>query len=569
MGTVMYNMNFKEEIDAAYKEMNLIPINGQDWAVDRVLTEFFINGKKNCILSADTGTGKSIIGAVVAKVFKNRFAEELAVDDDIQPSMIVVHSNSLVKQYGETFKNFGSDEFHQIIGAGNYKCELAAAMSLEKDKKFTGEDCVKSKADKAEQEKYCNDCEFNIARSYINKTDTLITNYSYHFIASMLSNHLKKRKIVIFDEAHTINDVFCDHATIEIDGSTLQGYIDECTKNSPFNLKESVDIMNDVRNQLLREELSEANYIQPLRQLQIAFAKIGEVFTEKSNAADMEDFVKFKRIAKKYLAHANRISDLFIYKFDHSFEYNEKETKITIKPIFVGNMSNKIMTDYNLFMSATISPDFMRITMDLDKGETAFVGLDPVYDPENKQIIFCGNKKLNYYSMKDPETIQYLQDVVKEVVSNANDDGYKGLMLTPSFAVGETLSKAIPKSTKIFLHKSGMKIDALVKEFKAYNGKAILISPSIYEGLDFADDYSRYQIIVKAPFPSLGDKRMEYIANNYPDIYKIMTIKKIVQGMGRSVRNKNDWALTIVLDQTAEQLFKSPLNVWRQQFQIL
>lgn len=34
----MYNMNFKEEIDTAYKEMNLIPINGQDVAVDRILT---------------------------------------------------------------------------------------------------------------------------------------------------------------------------------------------------------------------------------------------------------------------------------------------------------------------------------------------------------------------------------------------------------------------------------------------------------------------------------------------------------------------------------------------------
>ena len=566
----MYDdMNFKDEIKAAYDELGLIPINGQDVAVDRVLTEFFINNKRNCILSADTGTGKSIIGAVVAKVFKNRFENELAEDDDIKPAMIVVHSNSLVKQYGETFKDFESDEFHQIIGAGNYKCELAASMSLEKDKKFTGEDCVKSKADKAEQEKYCNHCEYNIARASINTTDTLITNYSYHFISSMLSNHLKKRKIVIFDEAHTINDVFCDHATIEIDGSVLQGYIDECSKYSPLTLRDSIDVMDDVRNQLLREELNQSNYVQPLRQLKTAFEAIAEVFIEKSNSADIEEFVKLKRIAKKYQGHATRINDLFVYKFDHSFEYNEQETKITIKPIFVGNMSNKIMTDYNLFMSATISPDFMRITMELDKGETAFVGLDPVYDPENKQIIFCGNKKLSYYTMKDPDTIQYLQDVVREVVSNANDDGYKGLMLTPSFAVGETLSKAVPKATKVFLHKSGMKIGDLVREFKAYKGKAILISPSIYEGLDFADDFSRYQIIVKAPFPSLGDNRMKHIADKYPDIYKIMTIKKIVQGLGRSVRNKDDYCLSFILDQTAEQLFKSPLNVWRNQFTIL
>ena len=567
----MHNMNFKDEIDAAYDELGLIPINGQDLAVDRVLTEFFINGKKNCILGADTGTGKSIIGAVVAKVFKNRFAEEFESDDpEIQPAMIVVHSNSLVKQYGQTFKDFGSGEFHQIIGAGNYKCELAASMSLEADKKFTGEDCVKSKADKAEQEKYCNNCEFNIARSYINKTDTLITNYSYHFINSMLTNHLKPRKLVVFDEAHTINDVFCDHSAIELSAELLNGFIDECTKSSPFNLKEQITVLNHIRDKLLRDELDQSNYVKPLENLRNACVKIAENFVEKAESADIEDFVKLKRTAKRYNSIATKISDLFMYKYDHSFEYDEKEYKMLIKPIFVGNMSKNIMSDYNLFMSATISPEFMKTTMQLDAATTGYVGLDPVYDPENKQIMFCGNKRLNYSSMKDPETISYLQEVVREIVSNAADDGYKGLMLTPSFAVGETLSKAVPRGTKVFLQKSGIKIDALVKEFKAYTGgPAILISPSIYEGLDFADDLSRYQIIVKAPFPSLGDKRMEHIAKNYPEVYKIMTIKKIVQGIGRSVRNKDDWAVTFVLDQTAEQLFKSPLNVWRKQFKIL
>ena len=81
---------------------------------------------------------------------------------------------------------------------------------------------------------------------------------------------------------------------------------------------------------------------------------------------------------------------------------------------------------------------------------------------------------------------------------------------------------------------------------------------------------NRYLFAVDIYFViSIYDKRMEHIAKNYPEVYKIMTIKKIVQGIGRSVRNKDDWSVTFVLDQTAEQLFKSPLNVWRKQFKIL
>ena len=81
---------------------------------------------------------------------------------------------------------------------------------------------------------------------------------------------------------------------------------------------------------------------------------------------------------------------------------------------------------------------------------------------------------------------------------------------------------------------------------------------------------NRYLFAVDIYFViSIYDNRMKHIADKYPDIYKIMTIKKIVQGLGRSVRNKDDYCLSFILDQTAEQLFKSPLNVWRNQFTIL
>lgn len=563
----MNSLNFKNQIEAAYKELNLIPINGQEFAIDRILTEFFINKKKNVILSAGTGVGKSIIGAVIANVFKNR--EEAEFTEVLLPSMLVVHSNSLVKQYGNTFKDFGSDEFHQIIGAGNYKCEFAEAMSLEKDKKYTAEDCIKSKADKLDQAKYCDNCEYNIARSHINKTDTLITNYSYHFITSMMGSFVKKRELIIFDEGHTINDVFCDHATIEISAEILNRYVDECTKLFPAELKREIAEMKSIRSSLLREELSEANYVNPLKKMQKVFADIGTSFTTKAEKSNIENYLKYKKLGKKYSSHATRIADLFAYQYDHSVEYKSDKMVLTIKPIFVGKMSSNIMSDYNLFMSATISPEYMKTTMNLDSNSTAYVGLDPVYDIDAKQVIFCGNKKLNYSSLKDPATIEYLQDVVCEIVKSANEDNYKGLMFTPSFTLGELLSKKIPKETKVFLHKSGIKADVIVNEFKAYNGKAILISPSIYEGLDFPGDESRYQILVKCPYASLGDKRIEHIAHNYPDIYKILALKKMIQGLGRSVRNKDDYAISFILDQNAEQLFKSPLNVWRNQFKIL
>ena len=37
----------------------------------------------------------------------------------------------------------------------------------------------------------------------------------------------------------------------------------------------------------------------------------------------------------------------------------------------------------------------------------------------------------------------------------------------------------------------------------------ILVSPSLMEGIDLVDDLSRFQIIVKVPYASLGDKHVK------------------------------------------------------------
>ena len=59
-----------------------------------------------------------------------------------------------------------------------------------------------------------------------------------------------------------------------------------------------------------------------------------------------------------------------------------------------------------------------------------------------------------------------------------------------------------------------------------------------------------------------------WFANKYPEIYRIVTIMKVVQGIGRSVRNSEDYCTTFILDKNAEQLFNSRLNVWKNEFAI-
>jgi Rad3-related DNA helicase len=148
--------------------------------------------------------------------------------------------------------------------------------------------------------------------------------------------------------------------------------------------------------------------------------------------------------------------------------------------------------------------------------------------------------------MKDPKVISALCQNVSNIVNlHVGKYAENGIILTPSFALTETIAETLRKmklpKLEIFEHHRGQKAEFLIDDFKKKSDKIkLLISPSIYEGVDLPGDLSRYQIIVKAPFPSLGEKRMKYILDNHPSIYSLITIQKLVQGAGRSVRSETE-----------------------------
>jgi Rad3-related DNA helicase len=86
---------------------------------------------------------------------------------------------------------------------------------------------------------------------------------------------------------------------------------------------------------------------------------------------------------------------------------------------------------------------------------------------------------------------------------------------------------------------------------------SIIIAPAMHEGLDLADDLSRFQIICKIPFPNFHqDKQLAVRMESDPVFYDWITALKLVQSAGRSVRSKTDWADTYILDGSFEWWFR-------------
>lgn len=550
----------KTTVAEAFKKLKYKPRGNQSDIVFDVVKTFLIDGKKNIVLGAPTGIGKSILGAVISETMDvlTGYVEETL------PTIIAMGQNSLAYQYAESFTDLGDYEYFQAKGAANYPCfymkSQPSALST------TAEECVKSNLHETECAKYCGGCEYDRSKKIINSTRNLITNYTYFMISVMASGHLKPRKLHIFDEAHTFNQWFSSYAEILISSETIDKIIKDLnTVNGKCDEEAAGLVM--LKKKIEEGGVAENNYMKVFEILNSIYESISKTLTGQAMLLLREDLIaskKFEKLAKRYSMAGMKIKDFFENEYEHVFD-NTVPNTLTIKTIFVGEvMMKKFLADHNLFMSATITESYAFDILGLDKEETEIIQLPAVFPAENKPLFFIGKQSLNYAVMKEPETIVTIKDQVRKIVEFHGDQ--KGLILVPSFYLGNQLSFGV-KYTRVFEHKSGMNLSDLVKEFKAYKGSSVLVSPSIYEGMDIPE--SMFQILVKAPFDSLGDKRIKYIADNYPKIYQEMTLLKIIQGTGRSVRSPTDTAATYFLDAAIKKLFDVKTNIWKDQFKIL
>jgi len=548
-------LNRDQEILMAFKVLGFKPRNNQVEIINEIVSAFLDDKKRNVILCAGTGIGKSIIAAVVAEVLKT-------VADSNLSGIYLSSTNQLIDQYGDSFKHLPEMKFFRVKGARNYPCQYFQ----DKGNKFaTGEDCVKTELSDMETAKYCTQCKYDQNKKIINKTENLITNYSYFMISKLKSEHLMDRNLQVFDEAHLLNETFCTQVSIDASVDLLEKL---CVLLNDLNGKADNQKAELIlfRKEIERKAINIGNYKTKIKELLNIYKSIVDICSHQAALIpDLKAKNKVRKVGSRFSRLAGLITSFLEHNYDHVFD-DTVDKQISIKPIFVSDMMDLLLGRFNLFMSATISKSFAEITFNLDPASTAYINPAEVFPKENKPLFFIGKQNLNYQLMKDPNTFKDMAKVIQFIVEHHKDE--KGIILVPSFYASRSLSAALPKSVRLFIHEQGSNSGEIVEEFKKYKGSGVLISPSIFEGLDFANDQSRYQIICKTPYASLGDLRIKKIADSYGNIYREMTLYKILQGIGRSIRSAEDTAVTYCLDKSSETIFKSNLNIWKDRYEI-
>ena len=124
----------------------------------------------------------------------------------------------------------------------------------------------------------------------------------------------------------------------------------------------------------------------------------------------------------------------------------------------------------------------------------------------------------------------------------------KGVIHTHTNDITELIHKRFRKDSRFLFRTGDMTNENILLDHKDSNEPTILVSPSLAFGIDLPDDLCRFQIVVKLPYPSLGDKRIGKLAKESPDWYTSKMFTKLIQMSGRGTRNIDDYSTTFVLD---------------------
>ena len=545
-----------------------------DVIVDIILT-FFEGEKSLYLLDAPTGSGKSIIAMTVAGFLGKYNMKGYILASDL----------SLQTQYERDIAKI-SVRWGSVKGVDNYTCAVNG-------EKFSLGDCrLKNISYEAAEELPCfRECGYLMNRKRAIQSPVAVLNYAFwliqrNYVEGKMQDRgrgvpFPARDFTICDEAHKVPEIVQNHFSPKIGAESyskieeLYSFLRKKGFPSPTRTPSSV---KSVIDKVIREKNPTDLYIA-LKELELV---LGEYVKRGSQLKDnvAENFPKEAEVPKDWriaLLQVDYLKDLHC-KFedynhiisqvglDYMIKNPQESGTVVFNCLEESYMMNRHFHEqakFKLLMTATMGDprDFMKA---IGASKCKYRRMESRFNFERSPIFFYPEKRM---SMSQREgNFEWMKNKVSNIMIKHPEE--RGIIHSGSYEISSKVFHALEPSqqSRIILYTNSQEKDKALKDFvKSKNG--ILMGPSLLEGLDLYEDHSRFQVFLKVPFPSLGDKFVSAKMNYQPEWYDWKTITAILQGIGRSVRSEDDWAVTYFLDGCLSDLFKRRRSSFPSEFQ--
>ena len=528
------------------------------------------SGYKNIFLEAPTGFGKTPVAIALARYLGS--------------SHICTATKDLQAQYQRDFPFV-----FEVKGRGNFPCIVKEDMGLDEscdygpcvqgdnydcafktrllDYKAVGEgtpnelvqldpmaerEYVKNLQKQSKiVEQHWRPCHYFHQRWVGAKASHAVYNYRYFLSDIFYTGTTQRRKLLILDEAHHLESEVGDFRSFTIQKSMLRLLARvQMPERDLENIDVWMDFCSTLQDKLLKfiEQASDA----------IDQGRIAEPYTERN----LIEAMKREKNLSSVLYDMRSSKKNWIVSSVQRDNTNQI-MRATLMPLETSGYFGEILDKGTIgfFMSATIlSKDYLCKIAGLKPDTVKFIQVrDSDFPVRNRPIRLMNVAWLNARTMAD--SLPKIAKAVDNIMAMHKDE--KGIIHTTSYTQLQYIRDNIGKENASRLIETGPAISREKVLERHYESKkpTVLISPSMHQGVDLKDDFSRFQVIVKVPYPDLADKKVSEMKNRDPKWYTWYTVLRLAQSYGRSVRSADDHATTYILDESITFLLKNAQDI--------
>lgn len=557
-----YIEEFRQILGEAWKWRN-----GQKEAIKEIVKTYFDHNYNTVILDAPVGSGKSILAMCSSWILNRKGKEGYVLSSDI----------SLQDQYEKDLKTFNFTRWGSIKGLDNYEC-------IDNFEKVSMGTCKIQR--KRPVKMYCyHDCPYYSARSKASDSKTSMMNYAYWltmmnevnaFVAPE-NQVFPPRDFTICDEAHKILDIIQGTYSPRFSKNTLEklekivdffvSHNVEDLNSEYASIKKHLDLIQDEENQdklhgyLSRIAMDLEYFMKPIEKLKDRVAKEYKENPPKEwkRALYLSDWAEsiFNRL-RDYLNIINETSHRNIIK-------NPGIDEIVFNCLEESYMMNKYFhahTGFRVLMSATFSDPSEYLKGIALKG-AKYIKLKSQFNFDKSPIYYYNTHRMSYKHIES--NLPWLIEKVNTIISKHS--GESGLIHSASYKLSMDIFNGLtPENRKRVLIYNGTEEKRYFLEDLKNSRDKVLIGPSLLEGLDMKDDFARFIIFSKTPYPSLADRFIKTKMQINPAWYSWKTSLSVLQGIGRGVRHEKDYCITYYLDATLSDLLAKNRKLFPAEF---
>lgn len=548
-------------------------------------------GKTDILVQAPTGTGKSLIALELAKIMHERKCWKSFVLTS-EKLLQAQYERDCAEKYDGRYSNAAS-----ISGVDNYDCHING-------EKFSLGHCkAMGLSNRQASDLPCAaNCDYLQRWHAAQASPIAIFNYSYYllqmnYVLAMKMGErapFQARDLVICDEAHSLPDVVEGHFACYVDQSfpykirEVQGLLDRSGIVTPFNRISTGPFSRQVES-MLRVGLGDGQTQYAglrklygiLYQIRADIARSRELLasrfdiqlpdgtgeseyikaSQKAMENVPESVTKFFKLADEIKDYVCKIEDYVKIIGEHGLHNMiveaPSDTRRTYHNLSDGMLFRNHFEPFSkvrVYLSATLQPSNLIDRWGLQPETTQVVVLNSGWDPANSPVKLTKTANFKYDNMEP--AIEAAVEKIDRILED--HPGERGIIHTTSYRITEAIMTGCRHASRLVDYQGTQQKMELIEDLDQLAEDAVLVGPSLVQGIDLPDDLARFNVIVKLSYPDVSSRLWKARLQLKKGTYLAETANRLEQSSGRSTRHAEDRSVTYVLDSRAEKFVFSP-----------